>query len=91
ALFTQEPPKKKGAHPEKATLPHVNHALRALRGIVEAEGFESVALPRVATGVGGLDWEEVRPLIETHLGDLPIPVYVYSTYVPGQRADEPEE
>ncbi|MEZ4474153.1 MAG: macro domain-containing protein [bacterium] len=90
ALFTQEPPKKKGAHPEKATLPHVNHSLRALRNIVESEGFESLALPRLATGVGGLTWEEVRPLLDNHLGDLPIPVYVYTTYIPGHAASEPE-
>ena len=28
-------------------------------------------------------------LAETHLGDLPIPVYVYTTYRHGVRADEP--
>ena len=34
-------------------------------------------------------WEKVEPLIRTHLGDLPIPVYVYSTYHHGVRANEP--
>jgi hypothetical protein len=46
-------------------------------------------LPRLATGVGGLQWSEVFPLIEQHLGDLSIPIYVYTTYHQGQQASEP--
>lgn len=88
ALLTQEPPKSHGAHPGRAKLKHVNHALKALRRTIEREGYQSVALPRLATGVGGLDWDDVRPLIERHLGDLDIPVYVYSTYHPGVTAAE---
>lgn len=38
-----------------------------------------------ATSEGGLDWSEVELLIETHLGDLEIPVIVYATY----EKDEP--
>jgi hypothetical protein len=39
--------------------------------------------------VGGLDWKEVRPLIERHLGDLDRPIYVYETYRPDVKAKEP--
>jgi hypothetical protein len=46
-------------------------------------------LPRLATGVGGLDWKVVKPLIWQHLGTLAIPIYVYGTYVPGVAANEP--
>lgn len=88
ALLTQEPPRNPGDHPGRAKLKHVNHALKALRRVIDDEGYASVALPRLATGVGGLDWDDVRPLIERHLGDLEIPVYVYSTYHPGQQAAE---
>jgi hypothetical protein len=38
--------------------------------------------------VGGLKWEDVKPLIEKHLGHLPIPVYVYTTFRPGVQAKE---
>jgi hypothetical protein len=47
-------------------------------------------MPRLATGVGGLDWSEVRKLVEQHLGDLKIPIYVYTAYHPGQQASEPD-
>jgi O-acetyl-ADP-ribose deacetylase (regulator of RNase III) len=88
-LMTQEAAYDQGSKPGKAAVKHVNHALRALHKLALDEGFTSIALPRLATGVGGLTWEEVFPLIQQHLGDLPIPVYVYSTYTPNTQADEP--
>lgn len=88
ALFTQEGAHDHGAKPGKATAAHVNHALKALAKEVRQEHWTSVALPRLATGVGGLDWSEVKPLLEHHLADLGIPVIVYETYRPGVAADE---
>lgn len=87
-LMTQEPAVGDHGHPGRATEANVNHALRSLRHEIEKNGFTSVALPRLATGVGGLDWAEVRPLIHHHLGDLKIPVFVYSGYKPGVKANE---
>jgi O-acetyl-ADP-ribose deacetylase (regulator of RNase III) len=66
----------------------VNHCLKALCKTIETEKFKSVALPRLATGVGGLDWKDVKPLMEKHLGHLSIPVYVYGTYHAGVQAEE---
>jgi O-acetyl-ADP-ribose deacetylase (regulator of RNase III) len=85
ALFTQEEAYGHGAKPGRAHLNHVNHALRELHKFIESEKITSVALPRLATGVGGLEWTDVRPLIEEHLGKIGIPVYVYSTYISGQE------
>ena len=73
----------------KATLNNVRHALNALVKTITAEKLTTIALPRLATGVGDLDWDDVYPLIENSLGGLDIPVYVYATYHPGQQADEP--
>lgn len=87
-LLTQEPAQSAGDTPGRANLPNVNHALRALATLVRQEGFTSLALPRLATGVGGLDWAEVRPLIVEHLGGLGIPVIVYATYRKGVQAEE---
>ncbi len=89
ALLTQEPAKFTGGHGGKAKVKHVNHALKRLRKVVEQEDYSSVALPRLATGVGGLDWEDVRPLVDRHFGDLGRPVYVYTTYHAGVEATEP--
>jgi O-acetyl-ADP-ribose deacetylase (regulator of RNase III) len=87
-LFTQEAAAGHGAKPGRATIENVNHCLKALCKEIEAKKFKTVALPRLATGVGGLDWKEVKPLMEKHLGHLSIPVYVYGTYHPGVQAEE---
>lgn len=87
-LMTQEAAPDENAHPGKASEKHVGHALKALRKIIEDEGLSSVALPRLATGVGGLEWDAVEGLIEQHLGDLDIPVVIYETFVQGEKADE---
>lgn len=85
-LLTQEPAIGNG-HPGEATLQNVGHALKALAKLVEKENLTSLAIPKLATGVGKLQWEDVKQLLEKHLGDLRIPVYVYSTYVKGQKAE----
>ncbi len=87
-LMTQEPAPDEKAHPGKASTGNVSHALKKLRKIIEAENITSIALPKLATGVGGLEWSEVEPLIEEHLGDLEIPVIIYETYAKGEKAPE---
>jgi O-acetyl-ADP-ribose deacetylase (regulator of RNase III) len=59
-----------------------------LKKVIADEKLGSVALPRLATGVGGLDWDEVLPLIKGQLADVDADVYVYRQYVPGQKAAE---
>ena len=88
SLFTQQPAPAHGGRPGPASVTHVAHALKALHKLVESEGWKSIALPRLATGVGGLQWSEVEPLIQQHLGSLATTVLVYTTYHPGQAADE---
>ncbi len=87
-LLTQEAAYGHGERPGEATLPNVNHALRALARVIESEGLTSIALPRLATGVGRLQWEQVRPLIDEHLGALPVSVYLYTLYEKDVRASE---
>lgn len=88
-LFTQEGAEgHHGGKPGKASLSHVRHALKALREEIAKQGLTSVALPRLATGVGGLEWEDVRPLVNEALADVGIPVIVYTTYRAGVAAEE---
>lgn len=72
----------------KASLENVRAVLQRLAKFVNEEKIKSLALPRLATGVGGLNWDDVKPLINQYLGDLEIPVIVYSTYRQGVAADE---
>lgn len=88
-LLTQAGEHTPGSKPGRATMANVNHCLRRLRHEIDREGIRSLAMPRLATGVGGLQWNEVRAAIEQHLGDLTIPIYLYVTYLKGRRAEEP--
>ena len=88
-LLTQEPAPHGTGRPGKASTEYVGRALRELGHYAKKENLASLALPRLATGVGGLDWSEVKPLIERHLAAVDIPVYLYVTYHKGQKAVEP--
>ena len=87
-LITQDGGYEHGSKPQHATLSSVNHALHALRKLIIKERIASVALPRLATGLGGLAWAEVRPLIESQLGDVAADIYIYGEHAPAKKADE---
>ncbi len=88
-LLTQDSDKHHGAHPEKANLTDLNHCLRALKKLIKKEKLKSIAIPRLATGVGGLIWEDVHPIIINQLDEIDIPIYIYSTFIPNIKAVEP--
>lgn len=88
-LITQDIVDLHEYQPGKATVSNVKHSLDALVKIVSKEKIPSIAISRLATGTGDLDWDDVWPLIENSLGNLEIPVYVYSIYIAGQQAVEP--
>lgn len=89
-LLTQEGGYEHGSKPGKASSSSVNRSLRSLKKLIAEEGLTSVALPRLATGVGGLKWEDVQPLIMNQLSDVDANIYVYREYIPNKKAAEPK-
>ena len=49
-----------------------------LRHVIEELEISSIALPPLGCGHGGLDWDDVRSLIEERLGDLDVVVHLYA-------------
>ena len=88
-LLTHEALHSQGSGPGGARTEYLNQALRELRYLLEYDRFTSLALPRLATGAGGLDWDVVRPLVAHHLGELELPIYIYTCYEKGVQAAEP--
>lgn len=43
----------------------------------ERRGITEISFPRLGCGNGGLDWDEVRPIMEKHLAPLSITVYIH--------------
>ncbi len=62
----------------RSRLSDIEHGLQLLRKSYRAWNITSIAVPPLGCGNGGLEWSDVRPLIEKYLGDLPIEVSVYS-------------
>jgi O-acetyl-ADP-ribose deacetylase (regulator of RNase III) len=88
-LITQEGGYGHGSRPGRSSVKHVNDGLRSLKKLINKENITSIAIPKLATGVGGLEWAAVKPLIENQLGDIDVTVYVYADFKPGQQAQEP--
>lgn len=55
----------------KSRIEDIESGLVALVREVRARGIKSIAIPPLGCGLGGLDWRDVRPLIEKAFADLP--------------------
>lgn len=54
----------------KSSIEDIEVGLVDLVAVVRARGIRSIAIPPLGAGLGGLDWNEVRPLIERALGEI---------------------
>ncbi|MBI3720353.1 MAG: macro domain-containing protein [Sphingobacteriales bacterium] len=74
-LIINFPTKKHWRHPSK--YEYIEDGLKALVKLIEEEKIESIAVPPLGCGNGGLDWQQVKRLIEQYLSPLDVAVYVY--------------
>ncbi|MDD5567675.1 MAG: macro domain-containing protein [Candidatus Omnitrophica bacterium] len=63
----------------------IEDGLKALTKNYEKWGITSIAIPPLGCGMGGLNWDKVRDLIEKHLSKLPIDIEVYEPLESGDR------
>ena len=68
----------------KSRLEYIEAGLCTLRDNYAEWGITSIAMPALGCGLGGLNWSEVRALIEDYLRNLPIEIEIYE---PGSTAD----
>ena len=65
-----------------ATLPYLRRALKALDKWAIKREVSSVALPKIAAGLGKLSWEdEVKPLLEESLAASDVEYVVYEAFL----------
>ena len=63
---------------DNSLLQDVEDGLKHLASSYEQMGLQSIAMPALGCGLGGLSWSDVQPLIEKYLGAIPdLDVYVY--------------
>jgi O-acetyl-ADP-ribose deacetylase (regulator of RNase III) len=56
---------------DKSKIEDIQTGLKALVAEVQQLGITSIAIPALGCGNGGLDWLEVKPLIESAFVELP--------------------
>ena len=69
------PTKKHWRKPSQ--ISYVEMGLKKFVQSYEERGITEIAFPRLGCGNGGLDWDEVRPLMEQYLSRLPIRVDIH--------------
>lgn len=67
----------KGHWRSRSRLPDIAAGLDDLRRIITERRIHSIAIPPLGCGNGGLEWADVRPLIEEKLVDLDLTVQLY--------------
>ena len=55
----------------KSRIEDIEAGLSALVQEIQARNIQSVAIPPLGSGLGGLDWNDVRPRIERAMSSLP--------------------
>ncbi|MDR3697136.1 macro domain-containing protein [Mucilaginibacter sp.] len=83
------PTKAHWRYPSK--MEWIKDGLKDLHEKVKALKIESIAVPPLGCGNGGLNWEDVKPIIVEALSDLEINVFVYEPSLAIKEALKKEE
>ncbi|GAA4380510.1 macro domain-containing protein [Nocardioides caricicola] len=84
------PTKKHWRSPSR--LEYIRTGLDDLKRTLKEYGIESVAIPPLGAGNGGLDWADVEPLIVQSLGDLTdVRVVLYEPSAGRRNVEAPEQ
>lgn len=66
-----------------ATLPAIKRSLRTALKHAEETGITEIALPAIGSGLGGLDWRDVKKVIIAVGTDSPVKLRVCETFIEG--------
>jgi O-acetyl-ADP-ribose deacetylase (regulator of RNase III) len=75
SLILNFPTKQHWRNPSK--LEWIEAGLKKFASNYQKLGIIEISFPRLGCGNGGLNWDDVRPLMEKHLRNLPIQVYIH--------------
>lgn len=82
-LGTQE-----GVWRARASYEAIEAALAKMGKKANREGIQSIAIPRIGAGHGGLSWRKVRAIVERVFADWTGTLYVYEEYAPEQETSD---
>jgi O-acetyl-ADP-ribose deacetylase (regulator of RNase III) len=59
-------------------LEYIDFGLWKFTNVYKEMEIESISFPKLGCGYGGLSFNDVKPIMEEYLSNLPIKVYIYS-------------
>jgi O-acetyl-ADP-ribose deacetylase (regulator of RNase III) len=68
----------------RASYEAIEAALKQMRAQADAEGINSIAIPRIGVGYGGLSWKKVRAIVKNVFNDWVGRLVVYEDFVEGK-------
>jgi O-acetyl-ADP-ribose deacetylase (regulator of RNase III) len=71
---------------KKAKLPALARALRRAVALAEHAGVERIGLPRIGTGLGGLEWPRVKRVLDEVGAETKVTLVAFEQFI---RAAEP--
>ena len=74
-LIINFPTKKHWRHPSK--YEYIEEGLKALVTLIKEQQINSIAIPPLGCGNGGLDWARIKQMIVKHIEPLEVKTYVY--------------
>jgi O-acetyl-ADP-ribose deacetylase (regulator of RNase III) len=66
----------------RATYEAIEQTLAAMRDQADQAKIQTIAVPRIGAGYGGLSWKKVRAIIDRLFDNWSGTLYVYDEYVP---------
>ncbi len=77
---------------ENSRLQDIEDGLKYLAAHYDEMSIQSIAMPPLGCGNGGLNWSDVRPLIDRYLGSIPdLDVYVYEPLQAAAQKDPSDQ
>lgn len=64
----------------KSNIGDIDNGLRQLEKEIKKRGIKKIAIPALGVGYGGKDWNEIKGLINEHLGKLACEIIVYKPH-----------
>ncbi len=61
----------------RSKIQYIEKGLQKFVEAYETEGIKSISFPMLGCQHGGLDWEDVQPVMERYLADLPADIHIY--------------
>ncbi|MCD8318241.1 MAG: macro domain-containing protein [Paraprevotella sp.] len=76
----------------EAKLPYIRRAMQTMMKKAAREGVSAIALPAIGAGLGGLDWNDVKAVMEEVASKYPsVDLFVVEKYGRGRGAAAEKE